>query len=62
MNIFEKQERKIPEYYHFMYLDGYSPIEVMQAMNKKIRNRYIKSKEKDSEIDILKIISEVKVK
>ena len=29
--------RRIPEYYDTMYLDGYTPDEIMMAMHKKIR-------------------------
>ena len=36
MSVFEKQ---LPEYYHWMYLDGYSPEECLEASRRKLRKQ-----------------------
>lgn len=35
MSIIDYYNRQIPEYYDWMYLDGYSPTEILIAMQKK---------------------------
>lgn len=58
MSIIDYYNRQIPEYYDWMYLDGYSPTEILIAMRKKW-NREL------SEQDIFNTISvksEVKIK
>lgn len=37
MSVFDLINDRIPEYYDTMYLDGYTPDEIMMAMHKKIR-------------------------
>ena len=37
MSVIEDFNKRIPEYYNTMYLDGYTPDEIMMAMHKKIR-------------------------
>ena len=36
MSIADYYNRQIPEYYDFMYQDGYSPYEVYSALKKKM--------------------------
>lgn len=62
MNIEEYYYRKVPEYYHYMYLDGYTPDEIMYAARKKFRREYAERLARQNEIDSIKITSEVKVK
>nr|QGT50974.1 hypothetical protein Firmicute1046_0500 [uncultured Firmicutes bacterium] len=35
-----RQEERIPEYYPTMYLDGYTPEEILIAMQKLTRNQF----------------------
>ena len=62
MNIEEYYYRKVPEYYHYMYLDGYTPDEIMYAARKKFRREYAERLARQNEIDSIKITSEVKVR
>jgi hypothetical protein len=58
MTIGEYYNRKIPEYYPTMYLDGYTPQEILIAAHKRMHNEYQDSQQ----VDEIKITSEVKVK
>jgi hypothetical protein len=58
MTISDYLNRKIPEYYDFLFLDGYTPTEILNAQHKYMDNRLTNS-QNDTEI---KIISEVKKK
>ena len=40
MTLFEYYDRKIPDYYPTMYLDGYSPEQIIHAAHRKIRQEY----------------------
>lgn len=40
MSIAEQFNRQIPEYYDFMYKDGYKPYEVYYALKKKMSQQY----------------------
>ena len=62
MNIEEYYYRKVPEYYHYMYLDGYTPDEIMYAARKKFRREYAERLARENEVDSIKITSEVKVR
>lgn len=57
--------RKVPGYYPTMYLDGFSPDEILhahhQTMLRQIQEREAQRQEME-EIGAFKIISEVKVK
>ena len=37
--------RRIPEYYDTMYLDGYTPYEILHATSRKMYNDYLARKE-----------------
>ena len=62
MTLADQYFKDIPEYYHYMYLDGYTPEQIMYAARKKILRQYAERQEKENEIDKIKIVSEVKVK
>ena len=49
----------VPEYYPYMYLDGYTPTEIMIAAHRKIYADYQKRQWQQPE---LKITTEVKLK
>ena len=61
MSIADYYNRNIPEYYDNMYLDGYSPEQIMTAFRKKL-NREREERREANELPEFKIISEVKVK
>lgn len=68
MTLFEYLDRKIPDYYPTMYLDGYSPEQIRYAAHRKIRRDYeareaAKRAEAEAmEIPEVKITSEVRIR
>ena len=68
MTLYEYYDRKIPDYYPTMYLDGYSPEQIMYAAHRKIRQEYEARKAERMaeaeamEITEVKITSEVRIK
>ena len=65
MSLIDNHFRHVPEYYDWMYLDGFTPEEIMYALRKKM-NREIAEREASGEtppsFDAVKINSEVKIK
>ena len=61
MTLFENIDRKIPDYYPTMYMDGYTPEEIRFALRRKMLEN-IESQEEDKEPQTVKVISEVKVR
>ena len=57
--------RTVPEYYPTMYLDGFTPEQIMYAFRRKMRRKVAQwrneQEEKTEDIN-LKITSEVKIK
>ena len=50
--VFEKmRNRKIPEYYDGMYLDGYKPYEILEAAHNSIIKQYMERQEADTPTD-----------
>ena len=68
MTLFEYYDRKIPDYYPTMYLDGYSPEQIMYAAHRKLRKEYEAreaqriAEAEANEIPEVKITSEVRIK
>ena len=56
--IVDSKMSHIPEYYPYMYLDGYTPTEIMIAAHRKIYADYQKRQQQPE----LKITTEVKLK
>ena len=55
--ICQHKYKHVPEYYRFMYLDGYTPDEIMYASRKKIFSEINKQSENlVSDLDIKKAI------
>ena len=51
----EYYDRQIPEYYPTMYLDGYTPPQILHAVHRKmIREYYEREEEKRAEASIEK--------
>ena len=64
MNIQEQYFKGVPDYYPSMYLDGYTPQQIMYTVRNKMIQEYKKRKmaKTEPEITEFKITSEVKVK
>lgn len=68
MTLLSNYHKNVPEYYDTMYMDGYSPEQIMYAARKKIMREYEERKAAQraeaeaNEIPNVKIISEVKVR
>ena len=42
MTLSELYHRDVPEYYDWMYLDGYTPEQILYAKHRQMRKEYIK--------------------
>lgn len=54
--------KHLPDYYDYMYLDGYTPDEVMEAHRRTMRKKFDAIRKKRAKIDEIKITSEIKIK
>ena len=45
MTLSEYYNRQLPEYYDWMYLDGYTPYQILQAKHKQMVNDYLAKEE-----------------
>lgn len=45
MTLFEQFQRNIPDPYPYMYLDGYTPYEILQATSRKMYNDHLERQE-----------------
>lgn len=61
MSLSDYYNRQIPEYYDTMYMDGYTPEQIMTAFRKK-SHREREERTEENEMPNVKIISEVKVR
>lgn len=61
MTMLEYYDTQIPEYYDWMYLDGYSPEQILYAKKRQMMRDFEESQEQ-AEITNLKIKTEVKIK
>ena len=52
MTLSEYVNRKIPEYYHWMYLDGYTPEEIKHSHQQMMKRRFLDPKEAEPEVII----------
>jgi len=62
MTLADQYFKDVPEYYRYMYLDGYTPEQILYAARKKILREHAERMEAQNQIDKIKIVSEVKVK
>ena len=68
MSVMNHYFRDLPDYYDTMYMDGYTPEQIMYAAHKKMQRMYEESKAakrakaEENEIPTVKIVSEVKIK
>ena len=61
MTIMERLNAKIPDYSRYMYLEGYTPEQILAAVHRKLL-REAKERMEAEEIPVVKIISEVRIK
>ena len=54
------RERPIPEYYDTMYMDGYEPWEIMEAVHKRMRRIVAEREAEDNSVSEVKITSVIK--
>ena len=68
MSLIDQYFSKVPEYYDTMYMDGYTPEQIMYAAHKKMQRMYEeretakRAEAEANEIPNVKIISEVKIR
>ena len=68
MSLIDQYFRNVPEYYDTMYMDGYTPEQIMHAAHKKMQRMYEereaakRAEAEANEIPNMKIISEVKIR
>ena len=62
MTLLDDHYRKVPEYYDWMYLDGFTPDEILYALHKKMDRQQAEQEELADSVDSIKIKSEVKIK
>lgn len=53
---------KVPEYYDWMYLDGYTPEEILYAIHRKMDREQAEREALNEGFDSIKVKSEVKLK
>ena len=61
MSLMNHYFRDVPDYYDTMYMDGYSPEQILHAARQKMIREH-EAKAEANEITDVKIISEVKIK
>ena len=54
------RKRPIPEYYDTMYMDGYEPWEIMEAVHKRMRRIVAAREAEDNSVSEVKITSVIK--
>ena len=68
MTLFDYYDRQIPDYYDTMYLDGFTPNQILHAAHRKMireneaRKAAQRAEAEANEIPNVKIISEVKIR
>ena len=68
MSLLNNYYENVPEYYNTMYMDGYTPEQIMHAAHKKMQRMYEereaakRAEAEANEIPNVKIISEVKIR
>ena len=62
MTLFDYYDRRIPDYYDWMYLDGYTPEEILYAFHRKMDREQAEREALEEGFDSIKVKSEVKLK
>ena len=55
-----RRKSPIPEYYDTMYMDGYEPWEIMEAVHKRMRRIVAEREAEDNSVSEVKITSVIK--
>ena len=61
MTLLEQYDRQIPNYYDGMHRDGYTASQILHALRREMVRSHYKPQE-ESEVQNVKITSEVKIK
>lgn len=56
------EDSHLPDYYDTMYLDGYTPEQIMEAHHRTMMKQYMARKAEQEKVESIKIKSEVKIK
>lgn len=62
MTLVDDYFKKVPEYYDWMYLDGYTPEEILYAIHRKMDREQAEREALNEGFDSIKVKSEVKIK
>ena len=62
MSLIENQFKNVPDYYDWMYLDGYTPEEILYAFHRKMDREQEEREALNEGFDSIKVKSEVKLK
>ena len=62
MTLLDDHYRKAPEYYDWMYLDGFTPDEILYALHKKIDREQAEREALADSVITVKVKSEVRIK
>ena len=62
MTLVDDNFKNVPEYYDWMYLDGYTPEEIMYAFHRKMDREQAEREALEEGFDSIKVKSEVKLK
>ena len=60
MSLSDYYNRQIPEYYNTMYMDGYEPWEILEAVHKSMRKMLAEREAEKNSVDEVKITSVIK--
>ena len=60
MSLMNHYFRDVPEYYDTMYMDGYEPWEIMEAVHKRMRRIVAEREAEDNSVSEVKITSVIK--
>lgn len=60
MSLIDQYFSKVPEYYDTMYMDGYEPWEIMEAVHKRMLRMAKEREAEKNRVDEIKITSVIK--
>jgi hypothetical protein len=60
MTIYDYFNSQLPDYYDTMYLDGYTPEQILQAAHNTMMKRIRERQEAENEVDEVKITTVIK--
>ena len=62
MSLIENHFKNVPDYYDWMYIDGYTPEEILYAFHRKMDREQEEREALNEGFDSIKVKSEVKLK